>query len=242
MRRSSYASVLSGNAGSAAGARSGLPPNLSEGDSTSNSSPQPYGPPHPHHHGRNAPQSKSEGHIDMKARGNLFHWPLSALSGSDVTGTNTYEPWPDFFIPSYLRGSRHMERLQERQKAKSTAQKEGKLNRSTMGTLSRSSSGANLHKMVPSHRGMTHEIIERPFHRPQEEEPIAELPSRWSASDKWHGIEVAQDGSEAKFNGTAKQGFSDEGFAIRADRPMPKECGVYYFEVIVLSRGREWYK
>lgn len=86
---------------------------------------------------------------------------------------------------------------------------------------------------------MTHEIIERPLHHSQEEEPLAELPSRWSTADKFHGIEVAYDGSEAKFNGSVKEKFGNDGFAIRADQPMPKELGIYYFEVTVLSRGRE---
>ena len=86
---------------------------------------------------------------------------------------------------------------------------------------------------------MTHEIIERPFHRGHEEDRVAELPSRWNAADKAHGIEVAYDGSEVKFNGTPKQGFTNEGFAVRADKFMPKEVGIYYYEITILSKGRD---
>ncbi|KAL9086399.1 MAG: hypothetical protein Q9159_004175 [Coniocarpon cinnabarinum] len=153
--------------------------------------------------------------------------------------SNTFDPWPDHFTPSYLASSRHMERLRERQRSRATSPKEGRPSKPSMGSLSRSASGANLHKMVPSHRGMTHEIIERPLRLSAEEEFIADIPSRLSTTAKAAGIEVAYDGSEAKFNGPVKERGTDEGFAIRADRPMPREVGVYYYEVTVLSRGRD---
>ena len=229
-RRSSYASVVSGNLGSSTGPRSGLLAHLSEGASASSST--------PHHRSRNAPQSKSESQIDTL--GNLQHDRWSTTAGDMGESTsNTFDPWPDFFFPSYLKDSRHMEKLEERYKARLAAQREGKTGRSTVGSLSRSSSGANLHKMVPSHRGMTHEIIERPLQRTQEEQTLADIPTRWSAADKFQGIEVATDGSEAKFMGCPKQGYSNEGSAVRADRPIPKEIGLFYFEITVLSRGRE---
>lgn len=145
---------------------------------------------------------------------------------------------PEFFIPSYLRGSKHMERLQDKYKARLQSQRDGRSARSSVaGSLSASASGVNLHKMIPSHRGMTHEIIERPYKQSREDLPLAELPSRWSASDKAAGIEVASDGSEIKFNGNTKT--SDEGAAARADRPVPREVGIYYFEMDVLSKNKE---
>lgn len=131
-----------------------------------------------------------------------------------------------------------MERLRERHRTKSIAQKEGRSARSSnAGSLSTSTSGVNLHKMVPSHRGMTHEIIERPFNKGQQDADLPELPTRWSATDKFAGIEVASDGSEAKFNGSPKT--MDEGAAVRADHPIPRECGIYYYEIDVLSKGKE---
>ena len=64
---------------------------------------------------------------------------------------------PPFFVPSYLRGSKHAEKLQEVHKAKLAAQRDYKSTHSSnAGSLSTSSSSANLHKMSPSHRGLTH--------------------------------------------------------------------------------------
>lgn len=82
---------------------------------------------------------------------------------------------------------------------------------------------------------MTHEIIERP--PPHTEETVAQLPSRWSTVNRFAGIEVFGDGAEIKFTGTTKS--TDEGAAVKADHPMPSECGIYYFEVTVLSRGKD---
>ncbi|KAI9722138.1 MAG: hypothetical protein M1828_004820 [Chrysothrix sp. TS-e1954] len=142
----------------------------------------------------------------------------------------------DIVIPSYLRGSRYAERLQEKYRARNSAQRESRNGRSSgNGTLSTSNSGINLHKMVPSHRGMTHEIVERPYSRP--EDKLNPVPVRWSMTDKYAGLEMHYNGLEVKFNGVNKT--QDDAAAVRADAAMPQECGIYYFEVTILSKGRD---
>lgn len=143
----------------------------------------------------------------------------------------------DFFIPSYLRNSRHLERLEEKYNAKIAAQRDGRSARaSNGGSLSTSSSSMNLQKMVPSHRGMTYDIQEsHPYTRP--EDTVAPLPSRWSNTDKSPAWELSADGTEIKFTGAMKK--HDEAASIRSDHPIPKECGLYYFEVTMLSKGKE---
>ncbi|KAF2753113.1 SPRY-domain-containing protein [Pseudovirgaria hyperparasitica] len=143
-----------------------------------------------------------------------------------------------FFIPSYLKGSRHAERLEEAYKAKVRIGRDGRSDPSSNpGSLSTSSSSVNLHKMVPSHRGMTHEIVERvPV---IVEGPVAPLPSRWNDADKHHEILLKQpEGLDVQLNSVLK-GPQDEGAAIRTDHPMPRACGIYYYEVTVQSRGKE---
>lgn len=145
---------------------------------------------------------------------------------------------PEFFVPSYLRGARHVDRLEERYRARIAAQRDGRSTRpSNPGSLSTSASSMNLHKMVPSHRGMTHDIIERPFTYP--EGTVAQLPSRWSATDKFPGLDILNNGLDVKFTGTSKT--SDEAAAVRADYAIPRECCIFYFEVTVLGKGKEWY-
>jgi hypothetical protein len=147
-----------------------------------------------------------------------------------------------FFIPSYLKGSKHMQKLEEAHRAKLIARRDGPSTHSSQpGSLSTSNSSANLHaKLTPSHRGMTYDLIEKA--PPLEDDGLAPLPSKWNTNDKHGGVEVQGDGQEVKF--TAPRSSSDrdlEASSIRSDHPIPSQCGIYYFEVTILSRKREEY-
>lgn len=143
---------------------------------------------------------------------------------------------PPFFVPSYLRGSKHAEKLHEAHKAKLAAQRDYRSTHSSnAGSLSTSSSSVNLHKMAPSHRGLTHDIIERaPAFA---DEPVASWPTRWNDGDKFLQMELDDAGRQAKFSGAQKT--HDEAAAVRADFPMPRQCGIYYYEVTVMSKGKD---
>jgi Ran-binding protein 9/10 len=181
----------------------------------------------------------------MDAEGS--HNGASASWGRAGTIPSYSHPWigaglddpkmPAFFVPSYLKGSRHAERLEEAYKAKAAAQRDARSNHSSnAGSLSTSSSSINLHKLVPSHRGMTHDIIERAPAAVYEDVP-APLPSRWSQTDKYQGLDLTADGLEVRYSGMSKT--HEEAAAVRADHPMPRECGIYYYEVTVASKGKE---
>ena len=145
-----------------------------------------------------------------------------------------------FFVPSYLKDSKYVQKLEEAHRAKVLAHKDGLLAHSSQpGSLSTSASSINLHsKMVPSHRGMTYDIIEKA--PPLEDEALPPLPTRWNSQDKYGGLEVLSDGQEVKFTGVKSPADRDhEACAIRADHPMPPQCGIYYFEVTIISRRRE---
>ncbi|KAG9188374.1 ran-binding protein [Alternaria panax] len=142
---------------------------------------------------------------------------------------------PPFFVPSYLRGSKHAEKLHEVHKAKLAAQRDYKSTHSSnAGSLSTSSSSANLHKMAPSHRGLTHEVVER---APVVDEPVAPWPTRWNDADRYPQLELEDGGRQAKFSGTQKT--HDEAASVRADFPMPRQCGIYYYEMTVISKGKD---
>jgi hypothetical protein len=49
---------------------------------------------------------------------------------------------------------------------------------------------------------------------------------------------VEEDGRLARFGGASKSGH-DVAAAIRADFPMPRQCGIYYYEVTVVSKGKD---
>ncbi len=142
-----------------------------------------------------------------------------------------------FFKPTYLRGSKYMENLEAAYKNKLAAQKEASSTHgSNHGSLSRTSSSVSLHKLAPSHRGMTYEIIERA--PPPDDDGIPPLPSKWGEVDKYGGLEIAADGVDVKYVGLPKI-HEHEAVAARADRPIPSQCGIYYFEVSIISKGKD---
>ncbi|CAG8954835.1 hypothetical protein HYFRA_00008520 [Hymenoscyphus fraxineus] len=145
-----------------------------------------------------------------------------------------------FFVPSYLRGSKYVQKLEEGHKAKVLAHRDGPSNQSSQpGSLSTSASSTHIHaKNPPSHRGMTYDLIEKV--PPVIDESLSLLPSKWNSQDKHSSLEVMSDGQEVKLTGSKTERERDlEAFAIRADHSMPSQCGIYYYEVTIVSRKRE---
>jgi hypothetical protein len=96
--------------------------------------------------------------------------------------------------------------------------------------------------MVPSHRGLTHDIIENVVPQPMyasgvTDEPPQPLPSRWGTPDPKLGLDVTGEGLQVKYTGPHK--VNDEAACIKADHPMPRMAGIYYFEIEVMSKSRE---
>ncbi|KAF1955397.1 SPRY-domain-containing protein [Byssothecium circinans] len=233
-RRGSYAQVASGNAGSSQS--SAVPARLGTFLSHLPNSGSPHAISYPRH-------SRS---IDVDGHHNSMSTSLGR-SGPLLPYTSQFGHMKDystlqdgvapaFFVPSYLRGSKHAEKLEEVHKARIAAQREYRsTNSSAAGSLSTSSSSVNLHKTPASHRGLTHEIIERaPVFV---EEPIAPWPTRWNDADKFPQMEVEENGRQAKFAGQQKS--NDEAASVRTDYPMPRQCGIYYYEVTVISKGKD---
>ncbi|KAI0474507.1 concanavalin A-like lectin/glucanase domain-containing protein [Xylaria cf. heliscus] len=143
-----------------------------------------------------------------------------------------------FFIPSYLRGSTYITKLEEAYKAKE-AQKEHQPR--SGGGLPTASPDTPLGGKTPAtHLGMTYDLIERAptFDQPSS---VPLLPSRWNKDDKVGALEVSANGLEVKCNPalrtTREQDHEISG--IRADHPMPSQAGIYYFEVTLLSKRRD---
>ncbi|KAI0321007.1 hypothetical protein OF83DRAFT_1168849 [Amylostereum chailletii] len=66
--------------------------------------------------------------------------------------------------------------------------------------------------------------------------PILRLPTRWSEQDRHPYLSVSPDGRELHNNGTAA--VDNVGLA-RANHPIPPACGIYYFEIDVLSKSQK---
>ena len=215
----------------------------------------------------------SEGHLNAVGSSG------PAVASASVSIAAGSPSAPRFFVPSYLRGSRHVERLEEARRARLLAQqRESRASAGINthqshhngGSLSTSSSNVSLHKLATpslpassitatgshSHRGLAYEVVERVpgggggsnnvtgssnVSQQQShltEETLPPLPSRWSETDRFSGLDVLAGGWQVRF-ASNKTGTHDEAAAVRADHPMPRQCGIYYYEVTVMSKGKE---
>lgn len=249
-RRSSYASVAAGTAAvsnyhQTSSDRSGT---FSHSTNPTPSSPT-YMPPSPVDHSRQSHsaagwETKGEDIVDVPGSwaraGGLHHYPnhyvhsqgygLTSSLGANMNG---------FFRPTYLQGSKYMERLEAAHRTKAANQRElQSAHTSGQGSLSTSSSSLSLHKLAPSHRGMTHEIIEQ--QPPPDDDGLTPLPSRWADTDKFGGLEIVADGIELRYVGMSKT-HDHEAAAARADHMISPQCGIYYYEVTVISNGKDGY-
>ncbi|KAI5367460.1 Putative B30.2/SPRY domain, CRA domain, concanavalin A-like lectin/glucanase domain superfamily [Septoria linicola] len=159
----------------------------------------------------------------------------------DGLGCLDHEDHPPFYTPSYLRHSRHVQRLQQvyeehvaELKALST-----KTPRAYQSGLSTSPSATSLNKMPSQHmhRGVMQDVVERMPPSSSEEERLQPLPSRWNEDDKWTGLEILADGTEVRLSGATRS--DQEAGSVRSDWPIPREAGIFYFEATVLSRAKD---
>ncbi|XP_061720462.1 ran-binding protein 10 isoform X2 [Cydia pomonella] len=70
----------------------------------------------------------------------------------------------------------------------------------------------------------------------EEETP---LPRSWSAKDKFSYIGLSQNNLRVHYKGHGKT--HKDAASVRATHPIPAACGLYYFEVRIVSKGRDGY-
>ncbi|KAL4878261.1 hypothetical protein BJY04DRAFT_209332 [Aspergillus karnatakaensis] len=227
-RRSSYASVLSGTAA--------LSPPTSTPFSHLNSTSS-YPPPfHPE-----ARPSRHSAAVDADMQMNPawrsspgdslppYSRKFASFAGYDPYYQNLggFSDTASSFTPSYLRNSRYIARLDAARRAKPASQRDAASVSSVQGSLPR---------IAPSYRGMTYDIIDR--------EPVGDddqpmpLPSRWSDAERYTALELPNEGWEVRYTGPASK-QDHEAAAVRADHPMPPQCGIYYFEITIHSKPKE---
>ncbi|XP_077579698.1 ran-binding protein 9 isoform X1 [Stigmatopora nigra] len=65
------------------------------------------------------------------------------------------------------------------------------------------------------------------------------LPRSWSPKDKFSYIGLSQNNLRVHYKGHGKS--PKDAASVRATHPIPAACGVYYFEVKIISKGRDGY-
>ncbi|KAL8699022.1 MAG: hypothetical protein Q9201_006245 [Fulgogasparrea decipioides] len=244
-RRSSYASVAAGNTGSysqnlLATSRPGVFSHLASPNPPSSLYTQ-SGSTRPSHHASGSDTLMDDG-ISVPGswgRGGIGNYSSQYGFGQvhNMSGAGSSANGNGFFVPSYLRGSRYIEKFQAAHEAKLAAQRGAPATHpSGTGALSSRSSSVSLPKLAPSHRGMTYEVIE---HQPPEiHDGWSPLPSKWAETDKNQAMAIGDDGLEVHFVGGSKL-HDNEAAATRTDYPMPVEGGIYYYEVRIDSKGKD---
>ncbi|KAK6387406.1 hypothetical protein LTS17_000674 [Exophiala oligosperma] len=233
-RRQSYASVASG-----ANSQSNLPAPRSEALSAirnfaSGSSFPFHDSESQHPGGQPAHEHESNGLHRQRPTPLPPHSRKFAHIHSTETGTIPIAP---FFVPSYLRASRYVAKLEAEHKARMKSERAQPPNTSSAAnSLSTSAGNSNAQRMAPSHRGMTYDIIES--NPPKESHPLMPLPSRWSERDKYPGLDAMDDGLELKYIGSGSRA-EIEAASVRSNYPMSRACGIYYFEVEIKHKSKD---
>ncbi|CAM0138250.1 unnamed protein product [Umbelopsis sp. WA50703] len=65
------------------------------------------------------------------------------------------------------------------------------------------------------------------------------LPSAWNPNDKGQCVELSSDNRRLKYVGVGKD--DTDAASVRANFPMRSQCGIFYFEVEIVSKGRDGY-
>ncbi|KAF9456815.1 hypothetical protein BDZ94DRAFT_1285571 [Collybia nuda] len=82
------------------------------------------------------------------------------------------------------------------------------------------------------------ELPSAPPPPPISQDQVLKLPTRWSEQFRHSLLSVSDDGRDLTYHGTSCSGDRDAA-AARTINPIPAACGVYYYEVTILSKGQK---
>lgn len=74
---------------------------------------------------------------------------------------------------------------------------------------------------------------------PMVNEDETPLPRCWSTKDKFNYIGLSLNNLRVQYKGHGKT--HKDASSVRATNPIPASCGIYYFEVRIVSKGRDGY-
>lgn len=93
----------------------------------------------------------------------------------------------------------------------------------------------NLSSTIPSPQS----VDRLKFLYPNVNESETPLPRCWSPHDKCHAIGLSQNNLRVHYKGAGKT--HSDAAAVRTSHPIPAACGLYYFEVKIISKGKNGY-
>lgn len=63
------------------------------------------------------------------------------------------------------------------------------------------------------------------------------VPCLWDPNNKCKNLVLSENRLRVSYKGTGK--FDTDAAAIRTERPIPPSCGLFYFEILIVSKGRD---
>ncbi|KAK9476700.1 concanavalin A-like lectin/glucanase domain-containing protein [Lipomyces japonicus] len=134
----------------------------------------------------------------------------------------------EYFVPEYLSGTCYADLVANYQThlSRSIAQPSAPL--TTPGKPY--SGGVELNNIFADHHGINLAASDKPPPR---------LPTLWNSLDKSNILELVNDGLDVRFYGSVTKSADQDAASVRANYPIPPECGLFYFEVEVLSKGKD---
>jgi hypothetical protein len=160
---------------------------------------------------------------------------LSSITSSPAAAAVPADQPSSYFTPSYLRNSRYISRLESAQRSRQLA---ARRESSTAPSLSASSSHVNLHRLATSQRPLLHDAVEKELAAAKNQPPP--LPTCWNDGDKHNGLDLNSTGLEVRYVGLQHK-IDHEAASVRADHPMPREAGMYYYETTIISKPKDAY-
>ena len=70
-------------------------------------------------------------------------------------------------------------------------------------------------------------------------EDEAPLPKCWSSKDKYSFIGLSQNNLRVHYKGHGKN--HKDAASVRPTHPIPSACGLYYYEVKIVNKGKDGY-
>lgn len=166
---------------------------------------------------------------------------LDTMASMDSDWNRALEPEsPDvehsFPRPSHLEGSHYLSRLDAQERRKAQLQKES--GNQAAGGHAFGSRGKH-QPPTTFHLGIALDVVERSPAPDLSMDTVDPLPTRWGTGhqDRPLNLEVMGSGLEVKLTGPRGPNENNyEACAIRTDHPMPLQCGLYYYEVTILTK------
>ncbi|KAI8580251.1 hypothetical protein K450DRAFT_237574 [Umbelopsis ramanniana AG] len=149
--------------------------------------------------------------------------------------TNAMEPLVPPKFPKYLDSSSYAELVQRQYELRLAAYSSDKHRESADTTPILVNSAVRKPKVKTSGQ---------PFHLSLDnadklEDLDLKLPTAWNPNDKGHCVELSSDNRRLKYVGVGKD--DTDAASVRANFPMRPQCGIFYFEVEIVSKGRDGY-